>query len=163
MWADELFKWLFSGADLGGLVWDLGVDLWVNIERYWIWTSWQVYLSCFFGWFLAGCFSFKRFFESAKFPNNAEAFWCGLSNHARSDLLYLGPYGFQIFSTSSWDSKASCDNESFGGHVVFSPKAVGHQSVVLGLSPASAYKAWIIWDYSDSNETVILEYPNSSQ
>ena len=28
-------------------------------------------------------------FESAKFPN-AEAFWCGLSNHVRSDLLYLG-------------------------------------------------------------------------
>ena len=75
----------------------------------------------------------------------------------------LGPYGFQIFSINSWDSKASCDNESFGGSVFFSPKAVGHQSVVLGLSPASAYKAWIIWDYSDSNETVILEYPNSSQ
>ena len=31
----------------------------------------------------------------------------------------LGPYGFQIFSINSWDSKASCDNESFGGSVFF--------------------------------------------
>ena len=107
MWADEQRMAVFRCRSRR-LVWDLGVFFVVKIERYW--CKFQlagVFVMFFFRDFWQVVFLFKRFFW------NAEAFWC---------LLYLGPYGFQIFSTNSWDSKASCYNESFGGSVFFFPK-----------------------------------------
>lgn len=91
MWADEQRMAVFRCRSRR-LVWDLGVDLWWN---------WEILMRTSFGDFWQVVFLLKGVFESARFPN-AEAFWCGLSNHVRSDLLYLGPYGFQTFSTNSW-------------------------------------------------------------
>ena len=122
MWADEQRMAVFRCRSRR-LVWDLGVFFVVKIERYW--CKFQlagVFVMFFFRDFWQVVFLFKRFFW------NAEAFWC---------LLYLGPYGFQIFSTNSWDSKASCYNESFGGSVFSSPKGCG--SRICGAWPISSF------------------------
>lgn len=100
MWADEQRMAVFR-CKSRSLVWDLGVDLWWKLRDIDADQLAGVFVM-FFWWFLAGVLKF--FFGSAKFPN-AEAFWCGLSNHVRSDFFfYLGSVFFsqRLWVTNLW-------------------------------------------------------------